>query len=125
MTRDIILLIFLAGANADINAQESTGISSDDRELINITTQDYNICIQQNALQQLDSYTDIRVVAAHAVEHCEHLLKTFKDNFAARTNPEIYSGLERSIKNRAIRNLLPLLMYEKSSRQTAETENQD
>jgi hypothetical protein len=122
MTRYIILLIFLAGVNAGINAQESTGISSEGRQLINKTTQDYNICVQQNALQQLDNYSDIRVVAAHAVEHCEHQLNAFKENFAAKRNPEFYSGLERSIKNRAIRNLLPLLMYEKSSRQTAETE---
>ena len=123
MTRYIILFIFFTGITAGINAQESTGISSEDRQLIHKTTQDYNICVQQNALQQLDNYTDIRVVAAHAVEHCEHQLKAFKENFAAKTNADFYSGLGRSIKNRAIRNLLPLLMYEKSSRQTAETEN--
>jgi hypothetical protein len=122
MTRYIILLIFLAGVNAGINAQESTGISNEDRQLINKTTQDYNICVQQNALQQLDNYTDIREVAAHAVELCEHQLNTFKEYFAAKTNADFYSGLERNIKNRTIRKLLPLLMYEKSSRQTAETE---
>lgn len=123
MTRFLTFLIFFVGINAGINAQESSGPGIEDRQLIYKTTEDYNICIQQNALQQMDNYDDIREVAAHAVDLCEYQLDKFKANFAGKPNAEFYSGLERTIKNRSIRKLLPLLMYEKSSRQTAETIN--
>jgi hypothetical protein len=122
MNRYLSLLIFIVSINA-ISAQESTGLSDEDRLLINKTTNDYNICIQQGALRQLDNFADIRQLAAHAVESCEAHFDQFKEKLGDKISTDFYSGLERSIKNRSIRQLLPLLMYEKSLRQDAEINN--
>ncbi len=119
INRYTTLLFLIIALNTDVIAQESFELTTEDRQIIHYATQDYNICVQQNAVQQLDNFADIRRVAAEAVQLCEHQLKELKVKLAGTVNAEYYSGLERHIKNRAIRKLLPLLMFEKSSRQAA------
>ena len=117
-----LLLFITTGLNTAVIAQESTGLTNEDRQQIFETTRNYNICVQQNALKQLDNNTDIREVAAHAVNLCEHQLSEFREKLGSKANSDLYSGLERQIKNRTIKKLLPLLMYEKSSRQIMDHE---
>ena len=109
--------------NTLVIADESFELSNEDYRHINKTALDYNQCLQQNAIQQLDNYADIREVAAHAVNLCEQQLNELKNKLGNKANSGHYSGLERHIKNRAIKSLLPLLMFEKSSRQAAASES--
>ena len=117
MNRYTSVLFFFICMNTSVFAQQSFEVTDEDRQHINETTQNYNQCVQQNALQQIDNYADIRQVAGHAVKLCEHQLSEFREKLGARANSDFYSGFERHIKNNAIRNLLPMLMYEKSARQ--------
>lgn len=119
MNQYISVLFFFICLNNGVFAQELFELTNEDRQQINEATQDYNQCLQQNAIQQLDNYADIREVAAHAVNLCKHQLSEFREKLGAKANSDFYSGFERHIKNSAIRNLLPMLMYEKSARQSA------
>jgi len=123
MNRYFSLLFFLMFLNVNVVAQEPGKVTDEDRRLINETTRDYNICVQQNAVQQLDNFADIRKVAALAVNLCEHQLNELKVKLGSKANSDLYSGLGRHIKNRAIKTLLPLLMIAKSSRQARDSEN--
>jgi len=123
MNRYSTLLFLLISLHTGAMAQASFDLTTEDRQLISYATQDYNLCIQQNAIQQLDNYADIRQVAAQAVDLCEHQLKELQNKLGDKAESEYYSGLEHHIKSRAIRKLLPLLMIEKSSRQTTPKEN--
>ncbi len=122
MNRYTTLLFISICMNANINARESNEVTDEDRQLINETTRDYNICVQQNAVRQLDNFADIRKAAALAINLCEHQLIELKEKLGSKANSDLYSGLERHIKNRAIKTLLPLLMIEKSSRQDSVSE---
>jgi len=123
MNRYATILFISICMNASINAQQRDEVSDEDRQLINETTRDYNICVQQNAVQQLDNFSDIRKAAALAVNLCEHQLNEFREKLGSKANSDLYSGLGRHIKNRAIRTLLPLLMIARSSRQASDSEN--
>jgi hypothetical protein len=123
MNKYFISFVFSACINSHVFAQEANKVDDSDLQLINTTTQDYNLCVQQNALRIFDDYDDIRHVAAHAVESCEDKFEVFKEKSESTGKTHFYSGMQRTIKNRAIRKLLPLLMSEKSSRQQANTEN--
>jgi hypothetical protein len=124
MIRYTSLLLFFFCINNPVIANESFELSNEDYQHINKTALDYNLCLQQNAIKQLDDYADIREVTAHAVNLCDQTLKELKNKLGNKANSDQYSGLERHIKNRAIKSLLPLLMFEKSSRQAAASENQ-
>ena len=123
MNKYFVSFTLFACINTHLFAQEPGKPDDSDIQLINKTTQDYNICVQQNALRIFDDYGDIRQVAAHAVESCEDQFEAFKEKSETTGKTNFYSGMQRTIKNRAIRKLLPLLMAEKSSRQQANPEN--
>lgn len=123
MNRYTSVLFFFICLNTNVFAQKSFELTDEDRQHINETTQDYNQCLQQNALQQLDNYADIRQVAAQAVNLCGHKLIEFREKLGSRANSDFYSGYEDRIKNSAIRNILPLLMYEKSARRSVTSDD--
>jgi hypothetical protein len=123
MNKYLILFTLFTCINTHIFAQEPGSPDDSDIQLINKTTLDYNVCVQQNALRIFDDYEDIRQVAAHAVESCEDQFEALKEKSEITGKTNFYSGMQRTIKNRAIRKLLPLLMFEKSSRQQTNSEN--
>ncbi|NKB38296.1 MAG: hypothetical protein GKR93_14220 [Gammaproteobacteria bacterium] len=90
-------------------------MSNEDHRLINMTTLNFNVCVQQNAAEQLNNYADVKEIAGHSVSHCDPELKQLRDQLATKMNPVAFSGLERHIKNRAIKKLLLQLMYHKSA----------
>ncbi len=114
------ILFFIITINITAHAQEFTDLTQDELQLISKTSRDYNICVQQNAQSQLDKFADIRKVAAHAVNFCEEQLRELKEKLGSKADSNFYSGFERQLKNRTIKKLLPLLMFEKSSRQNSE-----
>ncbi|MFT5131990.1 MAG: hypothetical protein ACI9SC_000453 [Gammaproteobacteria bacterium] len=117
MNQHITFLLIILFLNVELVAEESFQLTSEDYQLINTATHDYDNCVQQNAAQQLDNYADVRQIAAHAVNLCEHHLTELEEKIIARAGSDFLSGMTRHIKNRSIKKLLPILMYEKSARQ--------
>lgn len=114
MYRHSRLLLFVCVLNTGAFAQESFELTNEDHRLINMTTLTFNLCVQQNARQQLDNFADVRVIAGHAINYCDEKLDELREKLGGKMNPASFSGLERHLKNRAIRKLLPQLMYHKS-----------
>ncbi len=111
------LVFFIFSLHTSVSAQEPFDLTNEDHRLINTTTLHFNICVQQNAAEQLDNHADVRVIAGHAINHCEPQLNDLREKLGSKMDPDSFTGLERHIKNRAIRKLLPRLMYEKSARE--------
>ncbi len=107
--------MFVCVLNTGAFAQESFELTTEDHRLINLTTLAFNLCVQQNARQQLDNFADVRVIAGHAINYCDEKLDELREKLGGKMNPASFSGLERHLKNRAIRKLLPQLMYQKSA----------
>lgn len=92
-------------------------LSGEDFELIRETNLKFNTCLQETAFEKIDELPDVREVAALAVDDCKVELEHLRSEFdKSRLNPNFYHGLINNIKNRAIRQLMPLLMMEKSRR---------
>ena len=112
----IILLCFIAGiAFAETALKNSFG--DEDMKLIAQTNLTYTTCLQKNALEQLESSPDVRLIAGNAVDSCSSVLDELRATLEENgVNPDFYHGAVERMKNRAIRRLLPLLMMEKSNR---------
>ena len=69
-------------------------------------------------MERIDEHPDLRQVAAMAVDACKVYLETLQSEFdKSGLDPNFYHGVINNIKNRAIRQLMPLLMMETSNRQ--------
>lgn len=117
------LLFLVLLLNSTLIAAQAPDLSADDLLRINQVTLDYNRCLQQDAVQGLDRYDDIRQAAAHAVNTCAYWLDSLEGNQGSNINPDFHAGLSQHIRTRAIQTLLPLLMFEKSSREKDAVEN--
>ncbi len=115
----IKICIVLVLITANVNAEENISLSNEDHRLINMTTLNFNICVQQWAAEQLNNYTDVKEIAGLAVNHCDPELKQIRDELAPKMNQVAFSGLERHIKSRAIKKLLLQLMYHKSAQDSS------
>ena len=106
--------------SSSVHADDNGSLNNEDHRLINITTLNFNVCVQQAAAEELNKYTDVKEIAGRAVNHCDSELKQLRDELSVKMNPVAFSGLERHIKNRAIKKLLLQLMYHKSAQQSSE-----
>ena len=66
--------MFVCVLNTGVYAQESFELTNEDHRLISMTTLAFNLCVQQNARQQLDNFADVRVIAGHAINYCDEKL---------------------------------------------------
>lgn len=123
MCRQSILLVLTLLYLQNLNAEESYQLKNEDHRLINMTSLDFHVCIQQDAQKQLAGQADVRNISATAVLNCDDKLEPMRQQLGSQMNPMAYTGLERSIKNRAIKKLLMQLMYQRSA-ESDETENQ-
>ena len=124
MHHPVNIILCLALFAGPIFAQENTPLSNEDHRLINTTSLNFNVCVQQNAAEQLNNFVDVKEIAAHAVNHCDDKLTEIREQLGAKMNPNSYSGLERHIKNRAIKKLLLQLMYHKSAQAADEADSE-
>lgn len=107
----VTLMLFLV----QLNAEEPYVLRDEDHRLINIASLEFHVCLQQDAQQQLGSQEDIRNIAGKAVSNCDEKLAELREQLGAKMAPAAYTGLERHIRNRAIKKLLVQLMYQRSS----------
>ena len=106
----ILLILFQA-----VSAEEAYQLTNEDHRLVNVTSLNFHVCVQQDAQKQLVDQVDVRNIAASAVTNCDTELEDLRSQLAAKMPARSYTGLERSIKNRAIKKLLMQLMYQKSA----------
>lgn len=110
-------LLFSFFLSSAVLAGETPRRSLDDQDfvLIRETNLKYNACLQEKAMEKIDEYPDIRQVAAQAVDACRVELEKLIEEFdKSNLDPNFYHGLVNNIKTRGIRQLMPLLMMEKS-----------
>ena len=118
------IVLYLALIATPAFAQENTSLSNEDHRLINTTTLNFNVCVQQNAAEQLNNFADVKEIAGHAINHCDDKLAEIREQLGSKMNANAYSGLERHIKNRAIKKLLLQLMYHKSAQAADNTDSE-
>ena len=98
-------------------AQQGPGnsLSEDDFRHLNQTTVSFNNCVSENAPIYLEKYDDVREAAGYTIEHCEIHFTKLRAQLGDKSTTPYYNGIERHMKNRAIRKLLPMMMYHKST----------
>ncbi len=108
----VAALLMPAAATAEDDALR-TSLSEEDHRLINVSNMEYNRCLQEQAMSHADNYKDVRAVAGRAVEECTGILDGLETHLdEQRIDPGYYGGILRSIKSRAIRQVLPgIMMY--------------
>lgn len=91
-------------------------LSGEDHGLINAGNREYHRCLQEQAMSHADDYEDVRAVAGRAVEECTGILDDLEAQLdEQRIDPDYYGGILRSIKSRAIRQVLPGIMMYKAN----------
>ena len=108
-----ILLILAQLTSAQ--EEEAYTLQNEDHRLVNMTSLNFHVCVQQDAQKHLAEQADVRNIAASAVANCDDKLEGLRKELAVKMPARSYTGLERSIKNRAIKKLLMQLMYQKSA----------
>jgi len=110
----LFFLLISTISNAETELKNS--LDTAEMKLIAETNLSFSECIQKNAAGELNSNTDIREIAAQAVNSCVSVLDKLSAELDEHgINPDFYNGTIEQIKNRAIRRLLPLLMMERSN----------
>ena len=110
ITTLVLLILFQT-----VSAEEAYQLQGEDHRLVNVTSLNFHVCVQQDAQKQVADQVDVRNIAAAAVSNCDDKLEDLRNQLAAKMPARSYTGLERSIKNRAIKKLLMQLMYQKSA----------
>lgn len=123
MKRSSIFLLLLSLPVFTLNANEQEKFSDEEFRLVNQSAMDFNLCVQENAGQYLQSYDDVREAAAQTVSHCENHFEELKTALGSKSESDYYKGVERHIKNRTIKKLLPMMMFQKSAHQNTSTES--
>lgn len=113
----VFILFLLSNAvTADETLRHS--LNEQDFVLIRETDLKFNTCLQEKAMEKINEPLDIRQIAATAVDVCRIELEKLEKEFdESKLDPNFYQGLVNNIKTRAIRQLMPLLMMEKSRTQ--------
>lgn len=115
--KNIFYIILLLSLPYSLFADESLRRSLTDEDIVLIRESElkFNTCLQENAIEKIDKYPDFRQVAAEAVNDCRDILKDLDKKFnESRLDPNLYHGILNNIKNKAIRQLMPVLMMEKA-----------
>ena len=111
----ILLFYFLSVC---VFADESLRRSLTDEDIVLIREGElkFNTCLQDSAVKKVDKYADFRQAAAEAVDDCRSVLEDLDKKFKeSGLDPNLYHGILNSIKNKAIQQLMPILMMEKAN----------
>lgn len=112
-------LLCLLSLNAFAEYKTSAEMSKEEYQKVTESTAEYNNCLNEFAITQLEHQSDPRVVADHAMKECSHVLEDLYDylllgNYA----PEPTSRFVSSISNRAANKLLTkVMMYMAAQKQ--------
>ncbi len=115
MRKLTLFLLLLLSQQISAEEEQAYQLTNEDHRLVNMTSLNFHVCVQQDAQKQLAEQVDVRNIAAAAVSNCDARLEDLRAELAEKMPTRSYTGLERSIKNRAIKKLLMQLMYEKSA----------
>ena len=110
-----ILTLLILSQVVSAQEEEAYQLNNEDHRLVNMTSLNFHVCVQQDAQKQLAEQADVRNIAAQAVSNCDDKLQELRSSLSEKMPARSYAGLERSIKNRAIKKLLMQLMYQKSA----------
>lgn len=81
----------------------------------------YRACLSEISFGQIENYDDPRRLVDFAMKECAVTLEKLDDWLQERNFPEILRrGHLRKISNKAVRNILPHLMFMMSTRQAGE-----
>jgi len=113
----VTVFLFVIGTISNAETELKTALDADEMKLIAEANASFTGCMQKTAAEELNSNTDIREIAAQAVNSCDSVLDKLRAELDGHgIHPDFYSGAIKQVKNRAIRRLLPLLMMERSNR---------
>jgi hypothetical protein len=113
------LILAVAGASAEESESYLTpgDMNDEDRTVMVQTTLSYEQCVRNEGMAKLDEVTDVRQAANAAMQSCDEATAPLRDHFSERGfHPDFVNSLDRRIKNRTIKRLLPELMAASASR---------
>lgn len=121
MRAHLTFIFIITTLSSFVSADNDIDFTDDDFKLVNKSAMDFNLCVNENAASILEKYDDVREAAAHTVDHCEKHFEELKSALGDKAESNYYKGIERHMKNRSIKKLLPMMMYQKSRQQNPES----
>ncbi|MEX2480865.1 MAG: hypothetical protein WD928_08390 [Gammaproteobacteria bacterium] len=105
------------GAQEMADGQRSPGdLTIEERREMMQHASDYNACVYNAAIADIDKHPDIRQIADEALGACVERLDVLNETITAWGFPSGFAaGFTRSVRDRAVRQLLPELAVRKGS----------
>lgn len=99
------------------DGQRSPGdLSIEERRAMMQHASDYNACVYHAAIADIDQHPDIRYIADQALGACVGRLDVLSETITSWGFPSGFAeGFTRSVRDRAVRHLLPELAVRKGS----------
>jgi len=108
-------LLSLLSLNVYAEYKTSGQMTQEEYQKVRESSAEYNECLNEFAISQLQSQTDTRVIADHAMKECaSHLESLYEFLLAANYAPEAMSRFVSSISNKSANKLLSNLMRYKA-----------
>jgi len=106
------LLTFACLFSFNINAAEETRqMTQEEYQMISQASAEHMYCMDESSIKQLETQTDIRVIADHAMKDCAPILeKLYNSLVEIDYAPEASGNIVSSISNKAANKVLSRLM---------------
>ena len=122
----IVILIYFSILSVSANDESSEmltqdQVSNEDYREMGKYSVEYHACLSKTAYQQIEHYEDSRRLVDFAMKECAVTLETLNNWLEEKKFPESFRrGYIRKISNKAVRNLLPQIMFMMSTDQASE-----
>mgnify|MGYP003624339786 CR=1 FL=1 len=112
----LTLLLCLLSVNVYAEYKTSGQMTQEEYQKVSESSAEYNECLNEFAMSQLQSQPDARVIADHAMKECaSHLEGLYNFLLSGNYPPEAMKRFVGSISNKSANKLLSNLMRYKAS----------
>ncbi len=111
----LAFLLSLLSLNVSAEYKTSGQMTQEEYQKVRESSAEYNECLNESAISQLQSQDDIRVIADHAMKECTtHLESLYEFIVSKNYAPEAMSRFVSSISNKSANKLLTNVMRYKA-----------
>jgi|TARA_X000000368_G_scaffold239625_1_gene189191 hypothetical protein len=108
-------LLFLFGLHVYAE-YKTTDFTQEEYQMVIKTSGEYTNCLNETAISQVESQSDVRIIADYAMKQCASILEMlYQELVSANYDPKAVRRLVGSTSNRASNKLLSNLMRYRAS----------
>ncbi len=106
-----VICIVSINALAESEYRDSEGFNQEENLMVRQAKGEYEYCVNEYAMSQLENQADPRVVADHSMKHCAPVLETLytklvENNFSPDFGKKFVSGISNRTANKLLSNLM-------------------